>query len=139
MSCGSVGSAVRGFRLVNRQSAYGLRPTARELRPTARELRPKQPGVGRTQDKRPQGSQQAPSCMTSIRRWPGIATCLTIIRPFPANWRQKGGLNGYLFSTKKELTLRLESSGEVREAAVRELARGWRTDPETLAFLEVKE
>ena len=42
--------AVRGFRLVNRQSAYGLRPTARELRP-------KQPGVGRTQDKRPQDSQ----------------------------------------------------------------------------------
>src|SRR5208337_1083531 len=35
-----------------------------------------------------------------------------------------------LFSTKKELILRLESSGEVREAAVRELARGWRTDPE---------
>jgi len=27
----------------------------------------------------------------------------------------------------------------VREAAVEELARGWRTDPETLAFLEVKE
>jgi hypothetical protein len=27
----------------------------------------------------------------------------------------------------------------VREAAVRELARGWRTDPETLAFLEVLE
>jgi hypothetical protein len=44
-----------------------------------------------------------------------------------------------LFSTKKEPTLRLESSGEVREAAVEELARGWRTDPETLAFLEVKE
>ena len=76
MSCGSVGSAVRGFRLVNRRSAYGLRPTARELRP-------KQPGVGRTQDKRPQGSQEAPSCMTRIQRWPGIAMCLTIIRPFP--------------------------------------------------------
>src|SRR5208337_1098870 len=84
MSCGSVGSAVRGFRLVNRQSAYGLRPTARELRP-------KQPGVGRTQDKRPQDSQQAPSCMTSIRRWPGIATCLTIIRPFPAKLAPEGG------------------------------------------------
>src|SRR5208337_4268019 len=98
MSCGSVGSAVRGFRLVNRQSAYGLRPTARELRPTARELRPKQPGVGRTQDKRPQGSQQAPSCMTSIRRWPGIATCLTIIRPFPAKLVPEGGLDGYVSS-----------------------------------------
>ena len=97
MSCGSVGSAVRGFRLVNRQSAYGLRPTARELRPTARELRPKQPGVGRTQDKRPQGSQQAPSCMTSIRRWPGIATCLTIIRPFPAKLAPEGGTERLLF------------------------------------------
>jgi hypothetical protein len=84
MSCGSVGSAVRGFRLVNRRSAYGLRPTARELRP-------KQPGVGRTQDKRPQGSQEAPSCMTRIRRWPGIATCLTIIRPFLAKLTPEGG------------------------------------------------
>ncbi len=27
----------------------------------------------------------------------------------------------------------------VRWAAVHELARGWRTDPETLPFLEVKE
>ena len=94
MSCGSVGRAVRGFRLVNRRSAYRLRPTARELRP-------KQPGVGRTQDKRPQGSQQAPSCMTSIRRWPGIATCLTIIRPFPAKLVPEEGLNGYLFWLSK--------------------------------------
>ena len=28
---------------------------------------------------------------------------------------------------------------EVRQAAMEELARGWRTDPETLAFLKVKE
>jgi len=65
MSCGSVGSAVRGFRLVNRRSAYGLRPIARELRS-------KQPEVCRTQDKRPQGSREAPSYITRIRRWPGI-------------------------------------------------------------------
>jgi hypothetical protein len=29
--------------------------------------------------------------MTSIRRWPGIATCLTIIRPFPAKLAPEGG------------------------------------------------
>ena len=121
MSCGSIESPVRGFRLVNRRSAYGLRPTARELRP-------KQPGVGRTQDKRPQGSQQAPSCMTSIRRWPEIATCLTIIRPFPAKLAPEGGLNGYLLhsefgihSTFRHLHLRLRTrSGRTHRAAAGE-------------------
>ena len=53
--------AVRGFRLVNRQSAYGLCPIARELRS-------KQLEVCRTQDKRPQGSREAPSYITRIRR-----------------------------------------------------------------------
>ena len=32
MSCGSVGSAVRGFRLVNRRSASGFRPIVSHAR-----------------------------------------------------------------------------------------------------------
>ena len=45
--------------------------------------------------------------------------------PNPLNWLKDRTIN--------------DGEEEVREAAVRELARGWRTDPETLAFLEVKE
>jgi hypothetical protein len=48
--------------------------------------------------------------------------------PNPSNWLKDWAINDGI-----------DGEEEVRRAAVEELARGWRTDPETIAFLEVKE
>src|SRR5208337_3893692 len=76
--------SVHALSRTDRDAAYCPCLSRQSMLSRAEPGQSKQPGVGRTQDKRPRGSEEAPSCMTRIQRWPEIATCLTIITPFLA-------------------------------------------------------